>query len=187
MKQQKFAAAICLMGIILSIAPVAGETIEIGPAKVFIDTENIGSYTIVKDDPSFSDHKKPGFQYGIYQASLDSNDSPNQILIEVHQMSISNPLDTPISKKDMTTGLEHCIERSNLMSPGDDVQNEPYVIDGHKGIFVTVNKDRENPLYIVAYSADQKNNSGKTVCIVGSDFPWSITKNIFDSIDTQVV
>jgi len=67
------------------------------------------------------------------------------------------------------------------------VQNEPYIIDGHEGIFATVNKDRENPLYIVAYSPNQKNDSGNMVCIIGSDFPWNITKDIFDSIETQMV
>jgi len=187
--KQELITAICLLGMIWSIVLASGasETIEVGPARVSIETESLGSYTIMKDTPFLEDHKKPDFTYGIYSGSLKSNDNPNQVLIEVHQMSTSNSLDTPISNKDKITGLEHCIERSNLRSPGDDVQIEPYVIDGHNGILETINKDQENPIYIAAYSPDQENDSGTMVCIIGSDFPLDITKNIFESIETQMV
>jgi hypothetical protein len=189
MKQKKLEVAICLLGMIWSIliVPVASETVEIGPMIITIETESIGSYSVIKDTSSLLDHKKPDFTYEIYSASLTFNDRPNQLLIEVHQMSKSNSLDSPISNKDKITALEHCLERSNLRSPVDDVQNEPYVVDGHKGIFSTVNKDHENPLYIIAFSPDQENDAGSIICIIGSDFPRDITKNIFDSIEIQVV
>jgi hypothetical protein len=69
---------------------------------------------------------------------------------------------------------------------GEDMKTENYTIDGHQGLLATINKDPENPLYIVAYSPDLRDGSGRTVCIVGSDLPWETTKSIFDSVSTNV-
>jgi hypothetical protein len=38
----------------------------------------------------------------------------------------------------------------------------------------TINSDPKNPRYIVAYSPDEENGSGSTVCVIGSDFSWEV-------------
>jgi len=101
-------------------------------------------------------------------------------------MSNSEPLVDSISNMDSASGLEHCMERSNLLPVGEDIQTEPYMIDGYQGELATFNGDPENPLYIVAYSPDQKDGSGSLVCIISSDFSWETTKSLFDSVKTQL-
>jgi hypothetical protein len=50
----------------------------------------------------------------------------------------------------------------------------------------TINSDPENPLYIAAWSQDQKDDAGTIVCLIGSDLPWETTKKIFDSVTSTV-
>jgi hypothetical protein len=109
------------------------------------------------------------------------------VLFEIHDLSILQPLDTPISKKDTLTGLEHCLEQADMMPRRMEMQMKPYTIDGHEGILATIDRGKENPLYIVAYSPDLEAGSGTVVCIVGSSFPWETTQSIIDSIEAQVV
>jgi hypothetical protein len=68
-----------------------------------------------------------------------------------------------------------------------EMQMKPYTIDGHEGILATIDRGKENPLYIVAYSPDLEAGSGTVVCIVGSSFPWETTQSIIDFIEAQVV
>jgi hypothetical protein len=183
-------AALSLISLISAITVAAGETVDMGPASVSIDLEHIESYAVETESPHSLDHNydpmNSDFQYTIYPARIKCDDSPNQVLIEVHHMSFIEPLDKPISKKDTLTGLEHCLEQADMMPRSMDVQMEPYAVDGHEGILATVDQGTQNPLYIVAYSPDQKDGSGTIACIVGSNFPWETTKSIFASIETQV-
>jgi len=178
--------ALCLMSLASTVALAASETINFGPASISLDLESIGSYTVEKGAPSSMDHKRPDFLYEIIPASITSDSFSNQVSLEVHQMSMSVPLYESISKKNTATGLEHCIEKSEMMPVGEDMKTENYTIDGHQGLLATINKDPENPLYIVAYSPDLRDGSGRIVCIVGSDLPWETTKSIFDSVSTNV-
>ena len=187
MKMMRLLAAFCLISMTVAIAIAADETIELGPARISMDLSSLGSYSIEKGDLSSMDHKKPDFQYEITPARVNVEGTPDQVQLEVHQMSMSEPLESSISNKDPASGLEHCIERSSLVPVGEDIQTEPYTIDGRQGELATLNGDPENPLYIVAYSPDQKDGSGTVVCIVSSDFSWEATKQLFDSIRTQVV
>jgi hypothetical protein len=66
-----------------------------------------------------------------------------------------------------------------------DLETEPYQIDGREGVLAQINEDGKDPMYIVAYSPDQKDGSGKVVCVVGSNFSWETTKAIFDSLDVK--
>jgi hypothetical protein len=186
MKTMRLLAAFWLVSMTVAIALANGETIELGPAQISMDLSLLESYSIEKGDASTLDHKKPDFQYEIFPARINVEGTTDQVQLEVHQMSISEPLDDSISNKDPASGLEHCIERSNLLPIGEDIQTEPYTIDGYQGQLATFNGDPEKPLYIVAYSPDQKDGSGSIVCIVSSDFPWEATKSLFDSVKTQL-
>jgi len=183
----RLVAALCLICMTSAIAFASSETINFGPTSISLDLGTLGSYYVEKGDPSSEEHKKPDFQYEIIPASIRIDGTSKQVLIEVHEMSMSEPLESPISRKDPASGLEHCIERSSLVPVGEDIQTEPYIIDGHQGELATLNGDPENPLYIVAYSPDQKDGLGTVVCIVSSDFSWEATKQLFDSINTQMV
>jgi hypothetical protein len=187
MKTMRLLAAFCLISMTMAIAIATDETIELGSARISMDLSRLGSYSIEKGDLSSMDHKKPDFQYEITPARINVEGTLDQVQLEVHQMSMSEPLESSISNKDSASGLEHCIERSSLVPVGEDIQTEPYTIDGHQGKLATLNGDPENPLYIVAYSPDQKDGLGTVVCIVSSDFSWEATKRLFDSIKTEVV
>jgi hypothetical protein len=67
------------------------------------------------------------------------------------------------------------------------LQTEPYQIDGREGILAKVDEGSSDPMYIAAYSPDQKDGSGTIVCIVGSNFPWKTTTALFDSMQARVV
>lgn len=186
MKMMRLLAAFCLISMTVTTALANAETMDLGPAQISMDLSLLGSYSIEKGDISSMDHKKPDFQYEIFPARIIVDGTTDQVQLEVHQMSISEPLEDSISDKDPASGLEHCMERSNLLPVGEDIQTEPYTIDGNQGQLATFNGDPKNPLYIVAYSPDQKDGSGTIVCIVSSDFPWEATKSLFDSIKTQL-
>ena len=66
------------------------------------------------------------------------------------------------------------------------MKTESYTIDGKQGILATINIDPKNPKYIVAWSPDQKGQTGTIVCLIGSDLPWETTKKIFDSVSSTV-
>jgi hypothetical protein len=106
-------------------------------------------------------------------------------MLEVHKMSALEPLDSPISKGDQSTGIEHCIERSSMMPVGREMTMEDYEIDGHKGILATVEGDLNNPLYILGWCLDEQDGTGSIISIVGSDLSWETTKGIFDSISSR--
>jgi len=184
MKTMRMLAAFCLVSMTMAIALANAETMELGPAQITMDLSLLGSYSIEKGDVSTLDHKKPDFRYEIFPASI--NVDGDRVQLEVHQMSNSEPLEDSISSKDPASGLEHCMERSNLLPVGEDIQTEPYTIDGYQGELAIFNGDPEKPLYIVAYSPDKKDGSGSIVCIVSSDFPWENTKSLFDSVKTQL-
>ncbi len=190
MKKLRLIVALCLIISISAVALAAAETLDLGPASISLDLETIGPCAVKMGDSYSSDHNydlmNSDFDYTIYPASITFGDSSSQLLLEVHQMGASEPLDTPISKKDKSTGLEHCIREADMMPRGTDVSMKSYTIGGREGILATVDSGKEDPMYIVAYSPDQKDGSGTIVCIVGSNFPWETTESIFASIETQV-
>jgi len=186
LKILKLLAVFCLIGMTFVTALAKDETITLGSASISLDLGSIGSYAVEKGDVVSMDHKKPRFQYEIAPASIKIDGTSDQVMLEVHQMSASEPLDSPISGKDQATGMEHCIERSDMMPVGEDMLTEAYTIDGHQGVLATINSDPENPLYIAAWSPDQKDDAGTVLCLVGSDLPWETTKMIFDSVSSTV-
>ena len=185
MKMMRLIAALCLLSMTSAIGIATEETIKFGSASISLDLGTLESYYVEKGDPSSEDHKKPDFQYEIIPASIRIDGTSKQVQIEVHKMSMSEPLESPISNKDPANGLEHCIEKSNMIPVGEDILTEPYIIDGQQGLLATINSDPENPFYIVAYSPDIKSGLGTIVCIIGSDLPWDTTKSIFDSVETR--
>lgn len=180
-------AALCLICSISGISLASGETIDLGPAQISMDLKSLGSYSVEKGSSSSMDHREreAEFKYNIYPAKVAVDGTTNQVQIEVHEMSTSMPLETSISRKDASIGLEHCIEQSEIVAGSMDLQTEPYQIDGYDGVLAQINEAGKDPMYIVAYSPDQKDGSGKVVCIIGSDFPWETTKAIFDSVDAK--
>lgn len=188
----KLFAALCLMALASSITLAATETIELGPAKVSIDPQGIGTYKLEKEDPISEDHKYENytFTYQFFPADIKSDKTSDKIQIEVHKISVPQPLDTVISQGtvEKKTGLEHCAEKSDMMPAGSDIKTESYTIDGHKGLLITVKGKWDNPFYLAAYSPDQKKDgSGSIVVVVGSNLPWDTTKTIFESVKTQLV
>lgn len=184
----KLIAALCLISMTLATALAANETVELGPAKISMDLQGLGSYKVVKDSPSTLTHSFGGytFSYGIFPASIRFNNTTNQILLDVHQMSNPQPLNAPVPQLNAMTGMEHCIQLSGMLPPSKDTKKEPYTIDGQEGLLLTISRDQNVPVYIAAYSPDLKDGSGKTAVIVGSDFPWNTTKGIFESVKTQL-
>jgi hypothetical protein len=180
-------AALCMMCCMLATSPALGETVDLGPAHVSVDLTNLGSCSVDKGPTSSTDHpeREADFTYTIYPAAVTVEDTSDKVLIEVHEMSTPMSLDTAISERDTSTGLKHCIEQSGLISGKMDLQTEPYQVDGHEGVLAEVEGDGKDPMYIVAYSPDEIDGSGKIVCIVGSDFPWETTKAVFDSLDVK--
>jgi hypothetical protein len=180
-------AALCLICSISAIPLASGETIDLGPAQISIDLKNLGSYSVEEGSSSSMNHHKrdADFKYNLYPAKITANGTSDQMLIEVHEIGASMPLDTSISKRDTSTGLEHCLEQSDLIPGRMDLETEPYQIDGREGVLAQINEDGKDPMYIVAYSPDQKDGSGKVVCVVGSNFSWETTKAIFDSLDVK--
>ncbi len=190
MKTLNLLVALCLMGLTTTIALASSETVDVGPAKVSLDLAIAGSYTVEKGESSELEHNHdpeiPDFQYSICPATVSFEGTSSQVMIEVHEMSASEPLDKQISGKRTISVLEHCIEQSGILPHRADYQTKSYTIDGHEGILVTVDRGEQDPLYLAAYSPDEKDSYGSIICIVGSNFPWETTKIIFDSVITQL-
>ncbi len=110
----KLFAMFCLTCMTSAAALAADETITLGPGRISLDVGSIGSYVVEKGDVVSMDHEKPRFQYEIAPANIKIGAS-DKVMLEVHQMSTSEPLDSPISRRDQATGIEHCIERSDMM------------------------------------------------------------------------
>ncbi|VVB69066.1 Uncharacterised protein [uncultured archaeon] len=179
----KLFAVICLMSMTSATVLAADETITLGPASISLDLGNIGFYVVEKGDVVSMDHERPRFQYEIASANIKI-DASDKVVLEVHQMSTPERLDSPISRRDQATGIEHCIERSDMMPVTGDMKTEAYTIDGHQGVLATINNDPNNPLYVAAWSPDQKDGTGTIVCLIGSDLPWEMTKKIFNSVSS---
>ena len=183
---------LCLIGITTALAPASGEDVEIGPATVSLDLSSAGSYTVEIGESSELEHtydpKISNFQYSIYPATVTFDGTSNQVMIEVHKMSASEPLDEQISSKSKDTAsvFEHCIEQSNIMPRRADYLTKSYRIDGHEGVLLTVDTGESNPLYIAAYSPDEKDGYGSIICIIGSNFPWETTQRILESVNAQL-
>jgi hypothetical protein len=186
-------AAFCLMSLtLISTMDIGhGETLNIGPARISLDLDDMGSYIVQNEETSSFNHRSDArnseFRYEIYPTSIVSQSAAHQVMIEIHQMSTSQPLEQPISPKDASTGIEHCIAQSAMMPGRTAIQTKPYTIDGRQGILATAGDDQGNPLYIAAYSPDERDGSGTIVCIVGSNLPWEITRSIFDSVKTELM
>jgi len=182
--------ALCLIGLITAVAFASGEAVDLGPLSISLDLSIAGAHSIETEQSSELmhnyDRQGSDFQYTIYPATVSYDGSSSKVMIEAHQMSETQKLDDQISGKEQISGLEHCIEQSEMMPRRPDYQSEAYTIDGHEGILATVNTGDANPLYIAAYSPDESDGSGSIVCIIGSDFPWETTKSIFDSVSAQV-
>jgi len=180
---------ICLLGLTASLAQASDENVMLGAANVSLDLSLAGSYVLDNGESSELRHdydrKNIDFQYLIYPATASYEGTSDKILIEVHEMSISRPLDEQIRGKRQISGLEHCLEQSDMMPRRAEYQTEPYNIDGHEGILATVDVGEDEPFYVAAYSPDEVNGSGSIVCIVGSEFSWDITESIFKSVSTQ--
>ena len=175
-----------LIGLISAMGVAAGEDIDMGSATISLDLGSVGSHEVTKGESYSMDHKKIRFEYDVASASVNVEGVSDQVQLEVHRMSTSEPLQDAISERDPASGLEHCLMKSDMVPIGQDLQTEPYTIDGQDGILATINSDPENPFYIAAYSPDQNEGSGSIVCIIGSHLPWEITKGIFASIKTNV-
>jgi len=180
---------ICLLDLTASLSQ-ASENVMLGPANVSLNLSLAGSYVLDNGESSELKHdydrENIDFQYLIYPATASYEGTSDKILIEVHEMSISRPLDEQIPGKRQISGLEHCLEQSDMMPRRAEYQAEPYNIDGHEGILATVDAGDDEPFYIAAYSPDEEDGSGSIVCIVGSDFSWDITERIFKSVSTQL-
>lgn len=208
-------AVLCLMGMNWAVAIAASEIIELGPARFSLELGNLGYFTVEEGDAYSMVHKKPDFLYNITSSRIIVNGTPHLVQIEVHQMNQSEPLLSPISNqeqdssigkyfreltvyllgalsnmgpsdRDTTSGLEHCMEKSSIIPRGERIQTEAYTIDGREGRNATINSDPENPLYIVAFSPDEQNGSGSTVCVIGSDLPWETTEKLFNSVEIDL-
>lgn len=181
---------ICLLGLTASLAQASDENVMLGSAKVSLNLSLAGSYVLDNGEilEMRHDHgrEKIDFQYLIYPATASYEGISNKILIEVHEMSISRPLNEQIQGKRQISGLEHCLEQSDMMPRRAEYQTEPYNIDGHEGILATVDVGQDEPFYIAAYSPDEVDGSGSIVCIVGSAFSWDTTERIFKSVRTQL-
>ena len=183
-----------------AIAIASGETIALGPATISLDLENIGSYTIEKESVISMDHEEKDirFQYEITPANIIIDDKLGQIILEVHQMSTAEPMDVPISERDQSTGIEHCIQKSDMIHGSREMTMKEYEVDGHDGVLATIEIDSDDPLsalgliesndplYVLGWCLDQKDGEGSVVCVIGSDLPWETTKDIFDSISSDL-
>jgi hypothetical protein len=219
MKIKIFIAMLCLMSTNWTIAFAASETIELGTARISLELESLGPFSVERGETTSMVHKNPNFQYDINSAIINVDGSPHQVQIEVHQMSLSQPLFSPISneekdggagkiggylkglisylpspksdempaRRENISGLEHCLEMSNLIPRGEAIQTQAYTIDKREGLIATIDRDLEGPRYIVAYSPDAQNGSGTTVCIIGSDFPRNDTEKLFNSVDVEII
>jgi hypothetical protein len=187
MKQAWLLSAFCLVISVSGLPTADCETIDLGPSQISLDLASIGDYSVEKKSTSTADHREKGvdFTYAVYPATITAEETSGQVLVEVHEMSESMPLDAAISWKDTVTGLEHCIEQSELVPRRASIQTEPYQINGHEGILAKIDEGGSNPMYVAAYSPDQTDGSGTIVCIVGSTFSWQTTKAIFDSIEAR--
>lgn len=188
MNMLKLLTALCLIGSTCAIALAANETMELGPAMVSMDLQGMGPYQVAKDSPVSLNHNFGGyvFSYEVFSATIEFNNSTNQVLIGVHQMGASEPLTSSVPQLNTLTGLEHCVEASGMLPRSNEISKEQYAIDGQEGLLMTINRAQNGPVYIAAYSPDLKGGSGRTVVIIGSDFPWNSTKNIFESVKTQI-
>lgn len=186
----KLFAALCLISLTSAVALAASETVGLGPAKVSLDLSSIGSYKVEKEDVVSEDHKYENyeFNYKFFPASIKPDKGSNKVQVEVHQISVPQPLDTVVTQGtvEKKTGLEHCAEKSDMMPASKDIKTEPYTIDGHKGILLTVKGKWGDPFYSAAFSPDMKDGKGSIVVIVGSDYPWDTTKAIFESVKAQL-
>jgi hypothetical protein len=221
----KLIALFCLIGMTSATVLAANETVNLGPVNIYLDLEGVGPHVVEKEETTIENHKEPKFQYEIIPANIIINGTKDKVLLEVHRMSAAEPLNDAISERDSSSGLEHCLMRSNIVRQmdsqeistenqvkssseslldalfslfsnllsrsnmkhgGQDMQTESYTIDGKQGILGTINSDPNNPKYIVAWSPDQKDQTGTIVCLVGSDLPWETTKKIFDSVSSAV-
>lgn len=185
----KLLAAFCLIILTSSIALAAAETVDLGPTKISMDLQGMGPCNVEKENPSSSNHNYGSytFTYKIFPATITASNTGNLVLIEVHQMSTPQSLDMPVPQLNMKTGLEHCVEISDMMPPGKEVMRQPYYIDGYKGMAMIINRDQKGPIYLASYSPDMKYGFGNTVIIIGSDFPLNTTKHIFESFKAQLV
>jgi hypothetical protein len=90
----------------------------------------------------------------IYSATVNFDGTSNQAFVDVHQLSALQLLETLISRKCSSTGLEHCMEQSNMVAGLMELQINPYQINGHDGLLSSVSEDRKDPLYLAAFSPD---------------------------------
>jgi hypothetical protein len=198
MKTRNLLVAFCLIGLAITailasdetVLLASGEPMQLGPANVSLNLSLAGTYVLEKGESSELEHnydrQNTDFQYSIYPATATYEGTTDQVQVEVHEMSISRPLDEQISGKRQISPLEHCIEQSDMMPRRADYEAKSYTIDGHEGILLTIDTGENNPLYIAAYSPDEKDGFGSIICIIGSDFPWETTEGIIDSVKTQI-
>jgi hypothetical protein len=150
---------IVALWVICSISAVSlasGETVDLGLAKISIDLESLGSYSVEEGSHSSMDHheREASFKYTIYPATVNFDGTSNQAFFEVHQLSAPQSLETSISRKGSSVGLEHCVEQSNVIAVLMELQTNPYQINGRDGLLSTVSEDRKDPLYLAAFSHD---------------------------------
>jgi len=198
MKTRNMLVALCLIGLAITailasdrtVLLASGEPFQLGPANVSLNLSLAGSYILERGESSELEHdydkQNTDFQYSIYPATATYEGTANQVQVEVHEMSIARPLDEQISGRRQISPLVHCIEQSDMMPRRADYEAKSYPIDGHEGILLTIDTGENNPLYVAAYSPDEKDGLGSIICIIGSDFPWETTESIIDSAKTQI-
>lgn len=149
MKIRKLLAVLYLIGLTLPIAFTAAESVDLGPANISMDLRGIGSYNVEKETPLSLNHNFGCyiFSYEIFSSKIKFNNTTNQVLVDVHQMGDPQSLDVPIPQLNTQTGLEHCIEESGIMPAGSGIKKEKYLIDGQKGLLVTINRTQNMPIY----------------------------------------
>jgi hypothetical protein len=105
MKIKILIAMLCLMSTNWAVAVAASETIELGNARISLELWNLGPFSVEKGDTSSTVHKEPDFRYDIASATIKVKGSSHLVQIEVHRMSLSEPLFSPIPNEE-TTGNE---------------------------------------------------------------------------------
>jgi len=180
---------LCVLCLTSMTALAASDSIELGPVNLSMDLMAMGNYKIEKESPYSEDHPGKGydFSYQISTAKVSSSSTQDLVQIVVHQMDAQESLNSAVPRLKGSSGLEHCVMESGLLSKRAKADKEPYTIDGRECLLIKVDEGGDEPRYIAAYSPDQEIDSGTIVCIISSDLPWDATNGLFQSVRTQLI
>ncbi len=119
----KLIVMFCLISMTSATALAANESVDLGPVDIYLDLERVGPHIVEKEETTIANHKEPKFQYEICPANIIFNGTKYKVLLEVHRMSAVEPLNDAISEKDPSSGLEHCLKRSDIVWQMDSQEN----------------------------------------------------------------